>query len=186
MVISKFRIVASALVAAAAILVAAPAGAAGPAWGAVKLEGAWIARVIEAPGAQWTYVSSPDASGRRATAHGSIDVGLAAGGPFVAESTTPLLIEVKMTSPTTADFNSVWYGVNRGDFGPLSGQLVYIGMNHGTMQYVAPDKAIGTHNIEFYLPAQDADHDGLPDPGQVPLFSVTVHTNETRLPLYMD
>ncbi len=184
--INRFRIVTSALVAAAAILVAAPVGAGGAASGAIKLEGAWIARVIEVPGGQWTYVASPDASGRRATAHGSIDVGLAAGAPFVAESTTPLLIEVKMTSPTTADFNSIWYGVNKKSVGPLSAEVVYIGMNHGTMQYVGPDKAIGTHNIGFYLPAQDADHDGLPDPGQVPLFSVTVHTNETRLPLYME
>src|SRR5512146_1482783 len=44
--------------------------------GAFKLEGAWIARVVGTNG-QWSYVVSPDNSGRHATAHGSIDVGFA-------------------------------------------------------------------------------------------------------------
>ncbi len=186
MVISRFKIITSAIVATAAILAAAPVGAGDPAWGSNKLQGAWIARVIEVPGAQWTYVASSDPSGRRASAHGSIDVGFA-GGPE-ADHTSPLLVEVKMVSPTTAVFNSIWYGIQEGDFGALNAKVVYIGMNHGTIEYTGPDTAYGTHHLEFYLASQDKNNDGLPDPGEKPLPGgpPTVHTLETRLPLYME
>ena len=44
---------------------------------AFKLEGAWIAKVVEAPG-QWSYVLSSNPSGRFASGHGSVDVGFSA------------------------------------------------------------------------------------------------------------
>ncbi len=148
--------------------------------GAVKLEGAWIAKVQGAP-AQWSYVVSPDSSGRRAAFHGSIDVGFLT--PFGDDSTSPFIGEVVMTGHDTARFNSVWYGLKKTPSGPIvTTQVVYIGMNSGEIKYVGQGEAVGTSNLAFYLPGADADGDGFPDPGQMPVASRTVTTIDTRLP----
>ena len=104
--------VAAALSAAVAgWLVVTPVEAGNGANGAVKLEGAWIARGVEAP-VQWTYVLSPDPSGRQASLHGSIDVGLGASS-FGADYPSPLIGNLILTGPDTARFNSVWYGIKK-------------------------------------------------------------------------
>lgn len=59
---------------------------------AIKLEGAWIARVVSSTFPtgpyQWTYIMAPTSSGRVACIHGSVDVALPAGIPH--DRTTPL------------------------------------------------------------------------------------------------
>jgi hypothetical protein len=179
----KFNVVMTALVVASAVLLVAPADAGKQSSAAFKLEGAWIARVVEVPGGQWTYTLSPDASGRHATGHGSIDVGLYTP-PLsdMVDITSPLLIDVVITGPDTAKFNSVWYGTKKVTGLATTAEVIYIGVNRGDFKRVAPNKSEGTHNIEFYLASADADHDGLPDPGAVPVGGATVHTIDTRLP----
>ena len=176
------RVIATVLTAAAAMFFATPVGAANDGVGAMKLEGAWIARVQLPPGAppappaQWTYVLSPDSSGRSASFHGSIDMGLPSA--FVSDRTTPLLGTVVMTGPHSAKFNSTWYGISN------TTGLVYIGVNTGDIEFVGSGKIVGTHNLVFYLPSQDADGDGLPDAGQAPaVVYPVIHTIDTRLPL---
>jgi hypothetical protein len=183
MKLDKFKVVMTALVAASAVLLVAPANAGDKASAAFKLEGAWIARVVEVPGGQWTYTVSPDASGRHATCHGSIDVGLYTP-PLddMADMTSPLLIDVVITGPDTAKFNSIWYGIKKVKGLGTTAEVIYIGVNQGELKRVAPNKSEGTHNILFYLASADADHDGLPDPGATPVGGATVHTIDTRLP----
>jgi hypothetical protein len=176
MLTSRLKVIATVLMAAvAAFLLATPVGAANNAMGAMKLEGAWIAKVPGTP-VQWTYVLSPDPSGRSASFHGSIEVGF--GNPLGSDRTSPLLGAVVMTGPTTGKFNSVWYGISN-----IAG-VVYIGVDTGDIEFVG-GKILGTHNLVFYLPDQDADEDGLPDPGEMPAFGYPgpVHTIDTRLPL---
>jgi hypothetical protein len=173
-------------VVAAACVLAAPASAGDKGLGASKIEpGVWIARVVEAP-AQWSYVVTSDPSGRRGAAYGTVDVGLyTAGLDEMTDRSSPLLIDLVITRPGVVQFNSVWYGLKETSDGVTNSQIMYIGMNHGEITYVGPDKAEGVHNIEYYLPTQDADHDGLPDPGQQPIGGATVHTKETRLGQYV-
>ena len=41
-----------------------------------------------------------------------------------------------------------------------------------------------THHIAYYLPSSDADGDGLPDPGTMPVVGpITIHTLDMRLPV---
>lgn len=152
-----------------------------PGNGAFKLEGAWIARVVGTNG-QWTYVVSPDNSGRHATAHGSIDVGFATSAFGPVDSFSPLLVDVVVTGPKTAKFSSIWYGLRKLNASTYTHEIAYIGMNHGTLTSVGPGKVMGMHHLDYYLPIQDADGNGLPDPGQQPVASVEFQTDETRLP----
>lgn len=151
-----------------------------------KLEpGVWIAKVVEAPG-QWTYVVVPDTSGRRGAAHGTIDVGIYVPGlDEMTDRTTPLLVDLVVTKPGVIAFNSVWYGVKKITGGMTTAEIIYIGTNRGEIRMTGPGKAEGTHHIEFYLAAQDADHDGLPDANQPPVAAVDMHTTETRVGQYV-
>jgi hypothetical protein len=173
-------------VVAAACMLTAPATAGDVVTGAGKIEpGVWIARVVEAPG-QWSYVVTSDPSGRRGAAYGTVDVGLyTAGLDDLTDRTSPLLIDLVVSKRGVVQFNSVWYGLKKVSNGVTTAEIIYIGMNHGTITYVGPNKATGVHNIEYYLPTQDANHDGLPDPGQQPIGGATVHTTETRLGQYV-
>jgi hypothetical protein len=163
------------MAASAAVLWAAQIVAYGQTQGAIKLEGAWIARVTSSPFPpglyQWTYILAPGASGRVASIHGSVDVSFPAAIPH--DQATPLLGEIRQTGPDTAAFNSFWYGLNQG-------VVVFIGRSWGTARFLEPGKAEVQHNFAFYLPSADVDGDGLPDGPPVAVFSATSH--DTRVP----
>ncbi len=179
----KSRTIAS-LVSMVAILGMAVMGVASAGGGrnAYKLEGAWIAKVDGATG-QWTYVLSPDPSGRRASGHGSIDVGF-----FVSpdsDMTSPILVEIEMTGPKTIAAYSVFYGLKElSPVAPLepTRELVLIGVVQSTGEFVAPNKLEASHYFEFFSAAADVDGDGLPDPGQEPFATLNLTTTDTRVP----
>jgi hypothetical protein len=179
-IVSKSFIAVAAAVAASLLLVT-PVSAGPPASKACKLGGVWVAKVVEAP-AQWSYIVAADASGRRASAHGTVDVGLYVPGiNELADSQSPFLIDIVATGPDTAQFNSVWYGLKETVGGVTTAEVVYIGVDWGELKCVAPGKSELTHNIEFYLPDADGDNDGYPDPGAIPIGGAQVHTVDTRL-----
>jgi len=151
--------------------------------GIQKIEGAWIGRVPDTD-LQWTMVMLPKPSGRRASGHGSLDVGFALPPPFgPTDFLSPLLVEAEMTGPETFDFNVMWYGMRKPAPGsPMTAEIAYIGRDWGTMTFVAPNKMRGVHRIEVYLPFQDADGDGLPDEGQPPLYTEDLESINTRVP----
>lgn len=172
----------------ACLLLVSPTVLAGNGPGASKLEGAWVAKVVEVPGGQWSYVLSPDASGRRAFGHGSIDAGFDVGGIFgsafePSDASSPILINLVMTGPDTAAFYAVWYGLKRLDPpSPVTEAIVYIGVVTGETKFVAPGKSESTHDFAIYAPTQDGDGDGFPDEGEATPYMFTVHTVDTRLP----
>ena len=189
MVARNLKLVITALAATvAAFFLFASVGTAGKVAGAQKLEGAWIAKVPGTPG-QWTYVVVPDPSGRRARAHGAVEVGPNVEeifGPY--DRVSPLLVDIKMTGPETAVYNSVWYGIRDLELEPPipvgtpNSELIFIGVSKGTLTYVGPEKAHGVHNFEFYFPVQDGDGDGLPDADEEPELAFQLTTIDTRLP----
>ncbi len=151
-----------------------------------KLEGAWIARLTsisttpDTPLAQWTYIWSPDPSGRRAALRGSVDVNF---GPVAAGSSpTQLIGEAVMTGPDTAAINAMWYGIQKHNDVPSPEEITYIGTVAATIRFIAPDKMAATDHFKIYLPSADADGDGIPDPGSVPVNSFDATTLDTRIP----
>ena len=154
--------------------------------GAYKLEGAWVAKVVGFPG-QWSYVLAGDPSGRRASGHGSVDVGFNPGvfGCYFGETNadSPILINLEMTGPDTAVAYSIWYALSSAV--PSSTEIVFIGEVRTETKFVAPGKSESTHYFAFYRPDQDVDPaDGFPDEGQTPACSapVPLYTLDTRLP----
>jgi hypothetical protein len=178
-------IMAAVAVAAAAIVLATQIGASNTGQGAFKLEGAWVARVTSMNGqpfpavAQWSYVFCPDASGRSAAIHGSIDVSFGPSQPSNIGFNTPLIGEIIQTGPDTAAFNAYWYNVRQGGPGQLN-QVVSIGRVWGEARLVSEDKAEVSDHFEIYLPSADADGDGFPEGSPVQSFIVT--TIDTRIP----
>jgi hypothetical protein len=150
-----------------------------------KLEGAWVGTVPNTP-MTWSYTLVPDSSGQSAAMAGSIQVPITPAvvvpGLFTnLEYFSPMVGRVTMTGPDTAEFTCVYYGMKKGF--PFN-QVVFIGVNSGQCQFVAPDKIINTNHLAFYAPTADADHDGLPDPGQVPALCLPATVSlETRVPI---
>jgi hypothetical protein len=89
-----------------------------------------------------------------------------------------------MTGPDTARFTTVWYGMKKLPPGaPVTAMIAYIGVNKGETRFVGPGAAITSHHIAHYLPGADADGDGLPDEGQVPVVGpISLTTEDTRVP----
>ena len=91
-----------------------------------------------------------------------------------------------MTGPDTLAFSAVWYGPREPSTilpGIVSADIVYIGVDKGVLTFVNSDKALGVHIIENYLPSQDADGDGFPDPREMPVNPTEeIHSINTRLP----
>ena len=163
--------------------------------GANKLEGAWVARVQEAPG-QWSYVISSDPSGRHASGHGSVDVGFSANVICAmfnqpvefdpTDSTSPILVNIVMNGPDTASYYSVWYGLKDlvpDEYNPMTADIVFIGVVTGNLEFVGPGKIEGTHDFAIYDPDADTDGDGFPNEGMDPECIFTLTTVDTRLPM---
>lgn len=152
-----------------------------------KLEGAWVAKVQGFPG-QWSYVLAADPSGRRASGHGSVDLGFDADAAFgctfgETNAETPILVNIEMTGPNKAKSYAIWYTLKTSASGPT--EIVFIGEVKSEFTFVAPGKSVGMHYFAFYLPSQDVDpEDGLPDEGETPacVAPVALYTVDTRLP----
>ena len=145
-----------------------------------KLEGAWVAKMPGTP-FQWNYVMTPtEPSGQRATLWGTFTIpipGFVYGLPaqYQPEELSVISGEVVMTGRNEAKGTVIWWGLKN----TVSGikQVVHIGVNSFTLSFTAPGKAQVTHHMKFYDPSADADGDGLPDPGQKPVFPVPPTTS---------
>ena len=151
-----------------------------------KLEGAWIARVtslsfmldISPLPFQWSYIIAPNPSGRTAALHGTVDVSFPHN-PLLPPSDyhSPLIAEIVMTGPDTAEFDSYWHYIAIGD--PFD-EVTKIGRSHGEIRFLSPRKLEVTHHFEIYSPGPDFDED--PFSLGALLFEFTATTVDTRLP----
>jgi hypothetical protein len=185
MTLNRKKIIVATVVAAAGIIVlVTQIGASGSGGGALKLEGAWVSRVTSIEGIagkypfQWSFVLAPDASGRSATLHGSVDVGFGQSADTGGDFVTPLIGEFVMTGPDTAAFNSYWYGVKKG----TPNQIVSIGRSWGETRSTGPGKSETTYHFEIYPASEDSDGDGFPDAGAAPVKQFIVTSEDTRIP----
>lgn len=148
----------------------------------LKLEGSWIGRVPGAP-VTWTYVLAPcDATGQRASISGStVNIDASWGGMFPGAQFSAIVGDVVRTGWNTARVKTVFYGVTTG---PGGLEIVYVEVETGTVKQTGPGKLETTHTHQVYLPTQDTDGDGLPEPGQTPVLVYGPYTSiDTRVAL---
>jgi hypothetical protein len=69
--------------------------------------------------------------------------------------------------------------------GPSLEEIVGIGIVTGTFELVGPDLSQGQGTGAYYMAAQDADQDGLPDEGQEPVVLVPWEWTAKRLTMMM-
>ena len=182
----KSRITQGGLLVAVVAVAAATIGWTATKSQAYKLEGSWIGKVPGTP-IMWIYTCSPDPSGRSTAMGGSIPVPI---GPSVVGGLFPdleyystMVGQAVMTGPDTLQFTAVWYGMKNA--APFN-QVVLIGVNSGQGRFIEPGKMMNTNHLAFYYPIADADHDGLPDPGQAPALCLPPTVSlETRVPIML-
>lgn len=185
--IKKRKILMAPFMAAAIVIVlVTQIGASDHGQEAVKLEGAWVARVTSMNGQsgqypfQWSYVLAPAPSGRSASIHGSVDVAFPQDPRLPHDFATPIIGEAVQTGPNTAAFNSYWYAIKKASSPPYIDQIVFIGRAWGQARFLGPDKAEHTDNFGIYLPTADTNNDGLPE--HPPILTFTTTTLDTRIP----
>jgi hypothetical protein len=186
LMLSKKNIVRVALTAAAAaLLVVAQSAWSGRDRESNKLEGAWVAKVPGTP-AQWNYViSSTESSGRQASVWGVFTVpipGFLYGLPaqYEAEELSAFSGELVLTGRKEAEGTVIWWGLKNtvpSKTYPFNKQVVHIGVDSFTCSFTASGKTQVTHQMKFYDPSADTDGDGLPNPGQLPVFSAAPLTS---------
>jgi hypothetical protein len=76
--------------------------------------------------------------------------------------------QLPMVSNDTAQGSTVFYGLKQGN----PPQVKQIWTWVGTLTFTSPDTYEASGMLNIYVPDADADGDGRPDPGAVPLFPV--------------
>lgn len=164
--------------AAGAIFILSQSAWSDPKGNSVKLEGTWVAKLPGTP-CQWNYVITPtESSGRSASLWGTFTIpipGALVGLPaqYQTDDLSVFSGEIILTGRNEARGTATWWGLQKtvpGDPGYPFKQVVYIGVGSFTVSFPAPGKSLVTHQMKFYAPTADADGDGLPDPGQQPVF----------------
>jgi len=83
------------------------------------------------------------------------------------------------TGPDTFETTLLHYSTKKGS-GPLR-ETVSISVGHVTWKLTGPNTNEGEATVANYLPAQDADGDGLPDEGQEPVLCIPFTVTSRRL-----
>jgi len=146
-----------------------------------QLGGGWIGN--NGAGNIWNALQIPlDPAGRTAATRIHLPIyntdfaGLLAA--LGADTISDAVGEVKMVGRNTANYRTVFYLHAQGNPPTLSA----IAVNAGTVTYTGPDNFEVAYTIDVYLPGADADADGLPDPGSVPIISIPGLDTAKRVP----
>jgi hypothetical protein len=167
---------------AAAVLAAAGLSVAWLGPNHYRLGGGFIGSPAGSGGLYWSAYQAPlDSAGQTAAIRINVYSYSEAAAGLLAYSGADTLTEgigqVAMVSNDTAKGSAVFYGLKQGN----PPQIKQIWTYDGTMTFTSPDAYTvgGMNNI--YSADADADGDGRPDPGAVPLFSVPAQYAVTRV-----
>jgi hypothetical protein len=172
----------SLIVLALAVLVPLALAAANDSQPQYKLGGAFIGH--SSTGNLWNSLQIPlDPAGRTA----ALRVSLATYGPdlawlltaFGADTVGESVGEQAMIKSDTAKYRTVGYATARGN--PPQVRLIVV--MTGMLQFADTDNITVTYTLDCYLPTADADGDGYPDPGAVPVVSVPGMDYARRVPI---
>ena len=138
-----------------------------------RLDGAWIMRFKANGGAldilHNSFNVAQDAQGLKYTTYVEhSQCSPSVWGTFMQANAHSQMIGVaEKTGPATFKGTMVHYGLKTGG---LQDEVVYLAVTSWEATLADEDHAVGKGTQAFYLPGQDADHDGLPDNGQYRVF----------------
>jgi len=150
-----------------------------------RLDGAWI---VEAPSPlggkifHTSFLTAQDADGLRYTVvmeHSECSPTVWGAFPEATKKTDMMGMEVK-TGPTTSKGTMIGYGVEAGE---LEEEVVYIEVCSYEATVIDENTLTYTATQSFYLPEQDADGDGFPDEGQLPVLCTPYSVPSRRVTL---
>ncbi|MHC4301495.1 MAG: Kelch repeat-containing protein [Planctomycetota bacterium] len=150
-----------------------------------RLDGAWV---IEAPSPlggkifHTSFFTAQDADGLRYTVvmeHSECSITVWGAFPEATKKTDMVGMAVK-TGPTTSKGTLVGYGVKAGE---LEEELVYIEVASYEGTLVDENTLELTATQSFYMPEQDADGDGFPDEGELPVLCTPYTVPSRRVTL---
>jgi hypothetical protein len=166
------------------LLTITPAPASGQGEGQYKLGGAWTGKE-EPVGHFWTSTLTPlDSAAKEATIHTSFVTssaemaGIAA--KFGADAFSDFVGEARMMDRTTARWTSVGYALKRSQLNQPA-EVKFILVLYGTWTFTDSSHAVLQYKVSIYPAATDADGDGMPDPGAVPLGVANVTDSARRV-----
>jgi hypothetical protein len=141
--------------------------------GRYRLGGAWVGHAAAL--GSWTAIQTPiNPQGTEAalrvnfTSYGADLANLAAA--FGADSWSDLVGQEVMINRDTARWTVVGYAQAKGPNNVL--QIRAIMVAFGTLQFIDPDHDVIHTTLTVYPAAADADGDGMPDPGAVPVITI--------------
>lgn len=154
--------------------------------GQYKLGGAWTGKE-DPSGHFWTSILSPlDSASKEATIHTSFVTysaqmaGIAA--KFGADSFSDFVGEVRMKDRTTAQWTSVGYALKRSQTNQPP-EIKFILVVSGSWTFTDSSHALLQYKVGIYPATMDADGDGMPDPGSVPIGGEDVTDFAHRVPV---
>jgi hypothetical protein len=147
-----------------------------------RLGGGFIGNPAGSGGLYWSAYQAPlDSAGRTAALRVNVYSYTTDSAELLAFSGADTLTEgigqLAMVSRDTAKGSLVFYGLKQGN----PPQIKQIWTWVGTITFTSPDAYTVGGMMNIYAPAADADGDGRPDPGAVPLVGVPSQLAVTRV-----
>jgi hypothetical protein len=141
---------------------------------AYSMAGTWIEtnNSVATPGSYTLVTTSPEdpVTGKGFMISTQVNPDLSMGGMFPdATSWQPWRGTYVRTGPNTWQFKLVMYVMKDAKPQPV---VLFIMLAEGTTTMTSPSKSEVVETLSGYLPSQDKDLDGLPDPGENPMMSV--------------
>jgi hypothetical protein len=149
-----------------------------------RLDGAWVMIAQGPTGAvvHNSFNTAQDSQGLRYTTiveHTECNASVF--GTFPEANAQSLMMGLsEKTSPTTTKATMVHYGLK---VGGVQEEVIYIAITSWEAKLVDEDHCTIKATLSFYLPQQDANHDGLPDAGQKPVLCGPYDATLTRVKL---
>lgn len=159
-----------------------PDDGAGPAW---SIDGAWMMRSITdwGPVLEPVILMAQDPAGERYTMlmeDAECDWTLLGMFP-TANGHSHLVGECVRTGQHTFESTVVAFAVERGPGAP--DKILYQRVVTHAFHFVDENNIVASSSWAHYMPDQDADHDGFPDPGQEPFACFALETSMKRVVL---
>lgn len=128
----------------------------------VQLGGAWVAQLENSGMRVAVTYGAVDPSGLKGVYRAQLIIPPAMLAQMGVDTVTDLICEEVVTGPGTSESTGIAYGL-------YGGNIALIMVDHSCFEHVSSREKHNTHYTSVYPASADADKDGFPDAGAVPI-----------------